>query len=132
MKLEQILTDISGAAKTAQESLERQNLENFLSNFSGDDELIPAAKKILISNSEGKRFCVNVPIAAIIPHNQFKLSQINIKLKLFLNEVNGSINAEFAPSEAEGSGVSEIELVLNTDIPSEGISRIKDKMNINI
>lgn len=130
-----LLEMIGKAVHQAQEALEQKALSTFWKGFTGDDELTPLTKTLIIPRSrEEQTRKVTVSIPALLHHHSLRLNHVTVKLKAKVNHGSDGLTVELASTkeDADEGQLSEMELVFNLDGPAEGISRVTDRMNEQI
>jgi hypothetical protein len=114
--------------------LEQNSIEYFFKYLEGDKELTPITKTIYIPTREDKKSKVIVALPALIHHNSLQLSQVTINIKARVNNSPDGLMVELAPQKEtdDTEPLTDMKLVFDSGVPSEGLSRVVDRMVENI
>jgi hypothetical protein len=135
IKLNDLLEMTSVSVQRSQEILMQNDMEYFFKGFEGEKELTPITKTIYIpTRDKDKKSKTIIPLPALTHHNSLQLSQVTINIKIKMNSSPDGLMVELSPQK-DGDNMeplTEIKLVFDCAVPSEGLARIVDRMVENI
>lgn len=151
MEMNELIAAIGVSVQKAQQTIEANGIDQFLSYFEekeirakgnkavlgqekeeNERALIPRTCKVILPGENGEDI-IEVPLITMLHHKSLKLDEARIKLNVKTQLIGDQINVEVdqIASNEEGLGCDrqQIELVFKSGEPAEGVARINQSAN---